>query len=408
MAPSTPAPGLFDYQYYQDPYPAFEWLRNNAPMHEFRFPVGDVPMWIVSRYDDVRELMGDPRFSTDATAWASDEFKASGMVLGEGTVFEKTLTVLDPPDHTRVRKLAMSAFTPRKIAQWKSAIEGVVAGALDRLAAQEQPDLMDYAGQVAAEVMGAFLGFRLDRYEDTISAIERAFNPAPDSQDDVRQAYGEIEQYARELIEEKRRQPGEDLASTLITARDGGDRLSEDELASMIALMILAGLDTTRNLVGSASLGLLDFPDQRKLLAEQPELIDAAVEEFLRYDGAFTIALFRFAKEDLEFGGVRLPAGAPVVAALQSANRDERKYVDPNRLDFTRTGPRHLGLGHGLHNCLGSALARLETKIALPALFNRFPELELAIPRDEIHYTEDWISRTVITFPVRLGADRGN
>lgn len=396
------APKLFDTEYYQNPYPAFRWLRDNAPMHEFRFPVGDVPMWIVSRYDDVRELMVDPRFSTDGATWGSEAFKASGMVLGEGTVFEKTLTVLDPPDHSRVRKLAMSAFTPRKVAQWRDEITKIVDGALDRLAEQDRPDLMDYAGQVAAEVIGAVLGFRLDRYDDTISAIERAFNPAPESQDDVRQAYDEIAQYARELIDEKRRRPGTDLASTLIEARDGGDRLTEDELASMIALIILAGLDTTRNLIGSASLGLLDFPDQHALLAEQPELIDSAVEEFLRFDGAFTIGVFRFAKEDLEFLGASLPQGAPVVAALQSANRDERAYTDPDRLDITRSGPRHLGLGHGLHNCLGSALARLETKIAVPALFTRFPSLELAMPRADVHYTEDWISRTIITFPVHL------
>ncbi|WP_241028432.1 cytochrome P450 [Streptomyces verrucosisporus] len=166
--------------------------------------------------------------------------------------------------------------------------------------------------------------------------------------------------------------------------------------------MIVAGIDTTRNLIGSAVLSLPDHPGQMRLLREHPEHTPTAVEEFLRYDGAFCVGLFRLAKEDLEIGGVRIPAGTPVVAGLQSANNDPEKYADPRRLDITRNGQRHLALGHGLHNCMGAALARLETGVAVPALLERFPNLRLAVPREEIHFEENWLLRSLPSLPVGL------
>ncbi|MCP3822756.1 cytochrome P450 [Streptomyces sp. A3M-1-3] len=405
MTDSSLPTELFGYDYYQNPYPAFQWLRENSPVHEFRFPVGDVRTWIVSRFDDVHALLGDPRFSNDAEAYASQEFLDSGMVLGADTVVSRILTVLDPPDHTRVRKLAMGAFTPRRVAQWKEPTARIVASALDRLEKSENPDAVEYASAIPAEVIGEILGIPLDRYNDMLDAIDRAFRPG-DDKDAISRAFEEIAEYGRDLIREKRKSPGDDLMTVFIQARDGDDRLNEDELVAMLALMIMAGLDTTRNLIGSAILHLLDHSGQRRRLAEQPELMPSAVEEFLRYDGALTVGLFRFAKEDMEFAGTPLPAGAPIVAALQSANRDPERFTDPDRLDITRNGPRHLGLGHGLHNCLGAALARVEAGIAIPAVFERFPNLALAVPRNEITYSENWLLRGLTALPVHLyGAD---
>ncbi|WP_046500534.1 cytochrome P450 family protein [Streptomyces odonnellii] len=405
MTTSGNPPKLFDRDYYQDPYPAFSWLRDNAPVHEFTFPAGAVTMWIITRFDDVHALLGDQRFSNDAAAWASQEFKDAGLVYAQGTPVERILTVLDPPDHTRVRRLAMSAFTPRRTAQWEEPTSRIVASALDRLEKRDQPDVMEFASTVPAEVMGEIMGIPLDRFKDMLHAIERAFNTDPGGQDDVTRAFEEIGAYGRELVAEKRRRPGTDLTSSLIQARDGDDRLNEEELVAMVALMIMVGLDTTRNLIGSAALALLDNPDQRELLRTRPELASSAVEEFLRYEGALTIGLFRFAREEVEIGGVRLPAGAPVVAALQSANRDPRRFENPDHLDITRDGPRHLGLGHGLHNCLGAALARLESAIAVPALFERFPRLRLAVPRSELRYNETWLLRSLTSLPVDLHGD---
>ncbi|MCX5387484.1 cytochrome P450 [Streptomyces sp. NBC_00083] len=405
MTTAQQAPTLFDSAYYQDPYSVYDWLRVHDPIHEFRFPVGDVPMVFLSRYDDVKALLSDRRFSNDGDVWGSEEFKKSGMIFGADTLIGRILTVLDPPDHTRVRKLAMGAFTPRRAAAWQEPVERIVNEALDDLAKSQNPDVMDYASKIPADVTGAILGFPLDRFADMLHAIERAFHADPsnpDNEAEVAAAFDEIVVYGRELIVEKRRNPGDDLTSVFIQARDGEDRLTEDELVSMVALMIMAGIDTTRNLIGAAVLGLLDHPDQRRLLVEHPEHTPTAIEEFLRYDGAFCVGLFRLAKEDLEIGGVSIPAGTPVVAGLQSANHDPEKFTDPRRLDITRNGQRHLALGHGLHNCMGAALARLETGVAVPALLNRFPDLRLSVPREEILFEENWLLRSLPSLPVAL------
>ncbi|MFI8404599.1 cytochrome P450 [Streptomyces sp. NPDC085463] len=406
MTTAQQAPVLFDSAYYQDPYTVYDRLRVHDHIHRFRFPVGDVPMIFLSRYDDVKRLLSDQRFSNDGAVWGSEEFKRSGMIFGADTLIGRILTVLDPPDHTRVRKLAMGAFTPRRAATWKEPVERIVTESLDRLAASENPDVMDFASRIPADVTGEILGFPLKRFGDMLHAIERAFHADPSNPDndaEVAAAFEEIVVYGRELIVEKRRNPGDDLTSLFIHARDGEDRLTEDELVSMVAVMIMAGIDTTRNLIGSAVLALLDHPDQRRLLVERPEHVPGAVEEFLRYDGAFTVGLFRLAKEDLELDGVPVPAGTPVVAGLQAANYDPEKFTDPRRLDITRTGTvRHLALGHGLHNCMGAALARLETGIAVPALLRRFPDLRLAVPREEIRFEENWLLRSLPALPVAL------
>ncbi|MYV51526.1 cytochrome P450 [Streptomyces sp. SID3212] len=399
------APKLFDSPYYQDPYSVYDWLREHDPVHRFRFPVGDVPMVFLSRYDDIKGVLSDQRFSNDGEVWGSEAFKKSGMIFGAGTLIGRILTVLDPPDHTRVRKLAMGAFTPRRAASWKEPVERIVNEALDRLAKSEHPDVMDFASRIPADVTGEILGFPLERFGEMLHAIERAFHADPtnpNQEAEVAAAFEEIVIYGRELIVEKRRNPSDDLTSVFIQARDGEDRLTEDELVSMIALMIMAGIDTTRNLIGSSVLALLDHPDQRRLLVERPELTPSAVEEFLRYDGAFCVGLFRLAKEDLEIRGVPVPAGTPVVAGLQAGNYDPEKFEDPRRLDITRTGRRHLALGHGLHNCMGAALARLETGAAVPALLNRFPDMRLAVPREEILFEENWLLRSLPSLPVTL------
>lgn len=402
MAAPALSPPLFSTDYYQNPYPALDWLRANSPVHEFRFPGGDVPTWIVTRYADVRAVLGDPRFSTAGATWANPVARAAGMVYAEGTVVENILTVLDPPDHTRTRKLAMSAFTPRRTEQWRGTLIRVTDQALDRLASHEHPDVMDFASSVPAEVIGEILGIPLERFTEMLHSIDRAFSTDPALKDDRTKAFEEIGEYGRELIVEKRRRPADDLTSTFIQARDGDDRLSEHELVAMVALMIMVGLDTTRGLIGSATLALLEHPDQLQLLLRRPDLVPSAVEEFIRYEGTLANGIIRFTTEDMVLAGTQLPAGSPVLASLLAANRDPEQFADPNRLDITRTGNRHLGLGHGLHNCLGAALARMEAAIAIPALFTRFPAMELAVPRDEIRFVEAWLLRSIASLPVHL------
>jgi len=393
---------LFSSEYYQDPYPTIAWLRENSPVHQFQFPIGNVPMWMVTRYDDVRNVLGDDRFSSDGGRWAGAEFRAAGLVIAAGTLLEKGLTIVDPPDHTKVRRLAMSAFTPRRIAQWRDTVTRIVATTLDRYEESGRMDVMEFAGAIPATVMGEILGFPLDKFQEIDNAVSQAYPTDPARLGDSPIGFGKICDLAQELIAQKRRQPGDDLASAFVEARDAGERLDEEELGALVAVMILGGVDTTKALLGNAVLALIDHPDQRKLLSSQPELAAAAVEEFLRYDGAAASVLMRFAKEDVDLHGTTIPAGSPILPMAIGANRDPQHYDDPDRLDITRTGPRHIGFGHGIHNCLGAALARLETEIAIPELFRRFPDLELAIPRADIEYTAAWVMRRINHFPVNL------
>ncbi|MHA7961212.1 cytochrome P450 family protein [Streptomyces sp. L500] len=403
-SPQPPAE-LFGYDYYQDPYPTLEWLRENSPMHPFTFPFGNIPMWIATRFEDVHQLLGDTRFSTN-TVWADRSFTDAGMTVGSGTAIERIITMLDPPDHTRVRRLAMSTFTPRRIATWHTPTVDAVEEALDQLERQDRPDVMEFAGAIPAALMGRILGLPLDRYTDLLHALDRAFNTDPEHAEDHHKAFAEIADYGRDIIRAKRKSPGDDLTTALIEARDGGDRLDEDELVAMLAVLLMAGLDTTRNLIGTSVLSLLRRPDQRELLANRPDLTDRAIEEFIRFNGGVMVGFFRFPKEDLEFAGVHLPAGSPVIAGIAAANRDPRRWPDASRLDITREGPRHVGFGHGLHNCLGAALARLEARVALPAIVRRFPHMELAIAPEDIRYDEMWLVRSIQKLPVTLHGSR--
>jgi cytochrome P450 len=400
---------LFSPQYFQDPYPTFGWLRENSPVHEFEFPVGNVRTWLVTGFEDVRALLADPRFSSEGGTWGNPEFKEAGLVSGAGSVLEKAVTVVDPPTHTRLRRLAMSAFTPRRTAQWRQTVERAVSSVLDQCEARGEFDVMDdYAGPVSSAVMGEILGLRIDRHKELVDALAQAFPSDASRMEQVPEGFARICDYAAELVTQKRQNPADDLTTALVHAREDEDRLSEEELVAMVAAMILAGSDTIRAFVGNAVLALLDHPDQLRLMLERPDLEAGALEELLRYEGALTTALFRVTTEEMEFAGTVLPAGAPVIAALLSANRDPRQFGDPDRLDLTRTGLRHVGFGHGLHNCLGAALARLEGQAAIPALFRRFPRLTAAIPREELRYIENWAMRRLVRLPVRAeGAGAG-
>lgn len=391
---------LFSDDYYQDPYPAFAWLQTHSPMHEFTFPIGNIPMWMVTRFDDVRRLHADPRFST-SPHWAGTEFLNAGIAVGAGTPIERIVTMLDPPDHTRVRRLLTGTFTARRVNSWRNFISSIVGLELDRLTSQPQPDIADFASAIAAHVMGYVLGRPLD-YSTMIHAIERAFRFEPGQNRGSFHAFKEITDYAEELIRATRRNPGDNLASALVSRHYDDSQLSGEELIATIAVMIMAGLDTTRNLIVLATLCLLDNPGQHKLLIDNPSLVEQAVEEFIRYTGGVALGFFRFAKHDLEFAGATVPAGTAVLSSLAGANRDPRCFADPDRLDITRTRPRHIGFGYGIHNCPGAPLARLTAATAVQAIAAQFPHLALAIPRENIRYENMWLVRSIPALPVHL------
>ncbi|WEH14808.1 cytochrome P450 [Streptomyces sp. VNUA24] len=406
LAPGVPA--LFSPAYYQNPHPTLAWLRDHSPVHEFPFPVGEVRTWMVTRYDDVRAVLADSRFSAETGAWAGDDFREAGLVSAAGTILERGIAVIDPPDHTRLRRLAMSAFTTRRIEQWRDTVRSVVDRVLEDCARRGTFDVMDdYAGEVSAGVLSAILGFRIERHRELVTALNEAFPSDPALMHRVPAAFGRICEYAGELVEDKRRHPADDLTSALIQARDEENRLDGDELTGLVAAFIMGGSDTVRGFIGNAVLALLDHPGETARLRAKPGLARSAMEELLRYEGALHTALFRVTTEPVELSGVKLPAGAPVIAGLLAANRDPRRFAEPDRLRLTGESPRHVGFGHGLHNCIGAALARMEGEIAVPALVTRFPGLALALPRDQVRYIENWAIRRLTSLPVTPRTERG-
>ncbi len=390
--PAQPPAALFSPAYYQDPHTTLAWLRENSPVHEFRFPAGDVRTWLVTRYDDVKAVLADQRYSAEASTWANDEFRAAGLVAAEGTILGRGISVVDPPHHTKLRRRAMGAFTTRRVEQWRTTVQEQVDRVLADCARRDTFDVMDdYAGEV---------GMRIERHRELVSALNEAFPSDPALMHKVPEAFGRICEYAAELVADKRSKPADDLTSALIRGVDDDEELTEDELIGLVAAIIMGGSDTVRGFIGNAVLSLLDHPGQAELLRVRPELAEPAVEELLRYDGALSTALFRVTTQEVELAGTVLPAGAPVIVGLLAANRDPRRFERPELLDLGRQGHRHVGFGHGLHNCLGAALARLEGAIAIPALIDRFPELVLDAPRDSVRYIDNWAIRRLVALPV--------
>ncbi|WP_405524380.1 cytochrome P450 [Streptomyces canus] len=367
-----PADGLLDH-----PYDVYRRLRDTAPVHRIAGPDG-TPAWIVTRYDDVRAALADPRLSLDKRYATAGTYKGFSLP----PALDANLLNMDPPDHTRIRRLVGRAFTPRRIEQLRGPIRRTADRLLDALGSHGTTDLIaSYAAPLPITVICDLLGIpdehRLDFrvWTDTLVAPDPAAGPAA-----AKEAVVAMLGFFTRLLADKRREPADDLLSDLIAVRDEGDRLSEDELMSLAFLILFAGYENTVQLIGNAVLALFQHPGQLAALREDPARLPAATEEFLRYEGPALLAIRRFPVEDVTIGGVTVPAGETVWVSPSAANRDPDRFFDPDRLDLARDASGHLALGHGIHYCLGAPLARAETEIALAALLERFPDLALAVP----------------------------
>ncbi|MGW2568497.1 cytochrome P450 family protein [Streptomyces sp. NPDC001537] len=365
-----PAEGLLDH-----PYDVYRRLRETAPVHRIAGPDG-TPAWLVTRYDDVRAALADPRLSLDKRHATAGTYKGFSLP----PALDANLLTMDPPDHTRVRRLVGRAFTARRVDQLRTPIRRTADRLLDALGPHGTADLIAaYAAPLPITVICDLLGvpdehrFDFRIWTDTLVAPDPDAGPAA-----AKEAVVAMLGYFTRLLADKRSEPADDLLSDLIAVREEGDRLSEDELMSLAFLILFAGYENTVQLIGNAVLALLQHPDQLAALREDLTRLPAAIQEFLRYEGPALLAIRRFAMADMTIGGVTIPAGETVWVSPAAADRDPARFPDPDRLDLARDTSGHLAFGHGIHHCLGAPLARAETEIAVAALLERFPELALA------------------------------
>ncbi|SDG65501.1 Cytochrome P450 [Lentzea fradiae] len=375
----------------KDPHEVYARLRERGPVHWVRLPDGQ-EMWLVVGYEVARAALADARLSKDLTKIGASSFDQE--FLGPH------LLVSDPPQHTRLRRLVSKEFTPRRVEAMADGVRRQVAVLLDDVQAAGRADLVeDFAFPLSIGVICELLGVpAMDR--ESFRSWSNAIN-APIGLAAKVDAFGQLKEYLGELVAAKRAEPGDDLLSALIrTTDEDSDRLTGAELRSMAYLLLSAGHETTVNLISNAVLTLIRHPDQLAALLADLSLVDGAVEEVLRFEGPIESATFRFALERMEIGGVTIETGDPVLVVLAAANRDETRFSAPERFVVRRDGGGHLGFGHGVHYCLGAPLARMEGRIAIRALLERFPSITLDVPFDELSWLPGTLLRGVRSLPV--------
>jgi cytochrome P450 len=404
MTPLKP-PDFSSQRFKSNPFPFYARLREEAPV--FRLQVGPTreEAWMVSRYDDVAQVLKHASLSKDRFGSMSPEERARlPWFLKYFEPLMQNMLGRDPPDHTRLRTLVHKAFTPRLVERLRSRVQSLSDELLEAAGRKGSMDLVDdYALRVPVTIIAEMLGAPTSDYRK----FQRWSNRLT-THTNTREVLFSLPsvvmftRYLRKLIAFKRASPGEDLLSALIQAEEAGDKLTQDELVSMAFLLLVAGHETTVNLISGGTLALLQHPEQLERLRQEPELIGPAVEELLRYVSPVEIATERVTREDLSVAGVTIPRGHLVMAVLGSANRDERHFKEPDTLDLGRTPNKHLSFGLGIHYCLGAPLARLEGQIALQTLVNRFPKLRLARPVESLPWRTGFIIRGPKRLPVAL------
>lgn len=385
---------LFCAGFVENPYPAYAKLRESEPVFKTRFPDGQQG-WLVTGYDEAVEALKEPRFIKDFS-------KLYGGSMDGMSVFTQNMLFSDPPDHRRLRGLAQKAFTPRVIDGMRGRIEEITEELLDAMEQKKEINLIDdFAFPLPIIVICEILGVPSEDREKfrvwSNSLIEGSSGEPGVS---VYQHMNDFIRYLGEWFNKTRHEPKDDLISKLIEAEEAGDRLTEKELFGVVTLLIVAGHETTVNLIGNTFLNLLKNPEQKEMLMENPELIDRAIEESLRFDGPVEFSTSRWANENFTFGGKAMKRGELVVVALNAANRDSVKFSEADIFDITREKSPHLAFGTGIHHCLGAPLARMEGKIAISRLLARFPELQLRIAESELEWRPGMIVRGVKEIPV--------
>ena len=395
------------------PFDLFAQMRGLGAVHAVTLADGH-DAWLVVSHDAARAALNDPRLSKNLHA----ALALGGEVVAEGLpgpAFARHMLVVDPPDHTRLRRLVAAAFSTRRIERLRTHVQSIVDDLLDGVAAQGLNGPVDLVASFAFPLPFTVICELLGVPEADRAALGRGLTAllapttTPGEYALAKAGSDTVVAMLTALVETKHDRPGDDLVSALIGARDGDQRLTQQELLSTIFQLIVAGHDTTASLIENSVVALLRHPEQLAILRAQPDQIAAAIEELLRYDAPVPHSTFRYATGPIDIAGVTIPAGAQVIINLASANRDEDRYANPETLDIDRTDSRHLAFGHGIHFCLGAPLARMEAELALHSLLRRFPQLRLAVPVEELHWGhgDGLVLRGLTELPVFPGPDRG-
>ncbi|MFF4409298.1 cytochrome P450 family protein [Streptoverticillium reticulum] len=391
---STTTGRLFGDETLAHPHRIYAQLRETGPVHRTTTP-GGAPVWFVTRYQDVRAALADPRLSLDKANATTDSTYQSSMP----SELDAHLLNMDPPDHTRLRRLVSKAFTPRRIEGLRELIQARTDELLDAAAGPPIDLMKTLAYPLPMAVICELLGIPADARHDFRAWTNTLVAPEADAAVASRAALKQMHQFLADIIAAKRAEPSDDFLSAMIEARDAHDRLTEPELIAMAFLTLYAGYDNAVNLIGTATLALLTHPEQMAAVRDGRIPIRAVLEEAMRWNSPFPLAVRRFALEELTIAGVRIPAGARVWLSLLSANRDSEQFTNPDTFDSTRT-PAHLGYGHGIHYCLGAPLARLEAETALSAVLHRYPKLALAAAADQLTWVPSFQKRGLQALPV--------
>jgi cytochrome P450 len=388
-----------DPEFLADPYPTYHRLRDEDPVHH-----SPLDFWVLTRYEDVAVVLRDPRFIKEPLV--SVVAARFGVTVPPGVGL--SMLDRDPPDHTRLRSLVSKAFTPRVVEGLRPRVQTIVDDLITRAEAVGSMDLIEeFAYPIPVNVICEMLGVPVEDHErfkgwslDIARGLDSVWLPLeseiPKRSGAARHAIGD---YMRELIAERRASPRGDLLSALIAAEEAGDKLSEDELIATCILLLIAGHETTVNLIGNGTLALLRHPEELRRLRETPGLITSAVEELLRYDGPVQRTA-RITSTEVTIGGRTIAKGEMVMPFIGAADRDPSQFPDPDRLDLHRTDNRHIAFGWGIHFCLGAPLARLEGQIAIDTLVRRLPGLALVDAEPE--YRQSLTLRGLKALPVRF------
>ncbi|WP_016698251.1 cytochrome P450 family protein [Actinoalloteichus spitiensis] len=405
MTQSLTAPRPLGDDFFQDPHRVYEALRTTGPAHAVRLPSG-LRAWVVTRYDEAKEALTTPSLSKDYRGFSS-LFRHLDLPDGQTPAelagsFAAQMVNMDPPEHTRLRKLVRQVFSPRMVVNLRPRVEAITTELLDEMESRTEVDLLaSFAFPLPIRVICELLGIPhadADEFRRWSADVVANYGPADGTQSSI----NDMLAYLQHLIAEKRAHPGNDLLTDLIAARDGEDRLSEEELVAMSFLLVVAGHETTVNLIGNGMLHLMRHPDQLRALRNDLTMLPAAIEEVLRFEGPVHLASIRYATEEFRLGPARIGVGEIVLVSLLAGSRDDQCYSRPDEFDITRNASGHLAFGHGVHYCVGAAMARMEGEVAFSGLLRRFPNMSLGTPQSEIRWRKSTLVRALEELPVRL------